>query len=90
MMKDNNSKLYNNIIYNLILTASGYVFPLLTFPYVTRVLGPESYGTANFIMSIVDYAVLLSSLGIGIIGVREIAKCDGDRIKLNKVFSSLL
>lgn len=82
--------LSKSIIYNLILTVSGYIFPILTFPYVTRILGPESYGMANYVLGIVDYAVLLSTLGIGTIGVREIAKCNGDEKKMNTVFSSLL
>lgn len=82
--------LSKNIVYNLILTVSSYIFPLLTFPYITRVLGPDSYGAANFILSIVDYAVMLSSLGIVTVGIREIAKCNGDESRLNSTFSSML
>lgn len=89
MMRSGKPDLSKNILYNLILTVSGYVFPILTFPYVTRVLGPESYGTANFILSVVDYAIMLSSLGIGLLGVKEIARCNGDESRLNGVFSSL-
>ena len=88
-MSHKQSNLSKNIIYNLILTVSGYVFPILTFPYVTRVLGPASYGTANFVLGIVDYAVMLSTLGISTIGIREIAKCSGNEKELNNVFSSL-
>lgn len=89
-MQKNRPSLSKNIIYNLILTFSGYLFPILTFPYVTRVLGPDTYGAANFVLSMVDYAVMLSSLGISAIGIREIAKCGGDENKLSSVFSSLL
>ena len=84
------SKLTNNFIYNIILTVSGYVFPFLTFPYVTRVLGPSGIGEANFVLSIVDYAVMFSTLGIGSIGIKEIAKCNEDKNKLNQKFSELL
>lgn len=82
--------LSKNFFYNILLTISGYVFPLLTFPYVTRVLGPEGLGKANFVLGIVDYAVLFSSLGLGTIGIREIAKCSEDKEKLNRTFSQLL
>lgn len=84
------SKLINNFLYNIILTVSGYVFPFLTFPYVTRVLGPSGIGEANFVLSIVDYAVMFSTLGIGSIGIKEIAKCNEDKNKLNQKFSELL
>ena len=84
------SKLTNNFLYNIILTVSGYLFPFLTFPYVTRVLGPSGLGEANIVLSIIDYAVMLSTLGIGSIGVKEIAKCNADKNKLNEKFSELL
>jgi len=84
------SRLKNNLFWNLLLTVSGYVFPLLTYPYVTRVLGPEGLGIANFALSVVDYAVLFSSLGIGAIGIKEIAKCGGDKEQLSIIFSRLV
>ena len=63
-----------NFIYNLILTFSSYLFPLLTYPYVSRVLGVIGIGTCNFVDSIIDYFILFSGLGIGSYGVREIAR----------------
>lgn len=84
------SSLSKNFFYNIILTISGYIFPFLTFPYLTRVLGPEGIGAANFALSVVDYAVLFSILGLGAIGTKEIAKCNNDPQKLNSVFSGLL
>lgn len=84
------ANLSKNFFYNILLTISGYVFPLLTFPYVTRILGPEGLGKANFVLGIVDYAVLFSTLGLGTIGIREIAKCSEDKEKLNRTFSQLL
>lgn len=79
-----------NFGWNLLLTVSGYIFPLLTFPYITRVLGAEQLGLANFAMSFVDYAVLFSTLGLGYIGCREISQNTGNQDKLNEVFSKLV
>ena len=42
-----------NFYYNSILTISGYLFPILTFPYVTRVLGVSNIGIYNFVDSII-------------------------------------
>ena len=67
--------LKGNIILNYINTISGLIFPIVTFPYAARVLQPEGIGVVNFQNSIVSYIVLITSLGIPLYAVREIAKC---------------
>ena len=78
-----------NIVYSSILTVSGYLFPLLTFPYVTRILGVENIGICNFYDGVTNYFILFGMLGIVNLGIREIAKCNGDINRLNNTFSSL-
>lgn len=70
--------LKGNIILNYINTISGLIFPIITFPYAARVLQPEGIGVVNFQNSIIGYVVLLTSLGIPLYAVREIAKCRND------------
>lgn len=82
--------LKSNFLYSSILTTAGYVFPLLTYPYVTRVLGVEKIGLCNFIDSIISYFILFSMMGISVTGIREIANAKNNQIKLNSVFSSLI
>lgn len=72
------SSLKGNIILNYINTISGLIFPIITFPYAARVLMPEGIGVVNFQNSIIGYIVLLTSLGIPLYAVREIAKCRSD------------
>lgn len=72
------SSLKGNIILNYINTISGLIFPIITFPYAARVLMPEGIGLVNFQNSIIGYIVLLTSLGIPLYAVREIAKCRSD------------
>lgn len=79
-----------NFAWSSILTAAGYVFPLLTFPYITRVLGVESIGSINFSTSVISYFSVFAMMGISFIGVREIAKAKNDKEELSKVFGSLL
>lgn len=81
--------LKKNILYSGVLTASLYVFQLITYPYVSRVLGVENIGLCNYILSIVQYGVLFSSLGISVLGVREIAKSKDDLCQLTRTFSGL-
>ena len=54
------------------------IFPIITFPYAARVLMPEGIGLVNFQNSIIGYIVLLTSLGIPLYAIREIAKCRDD------------
>lgn len=79
-----------NYIYNLINTVTQLFFPLITFPYVTRVLGYELYGHVNFLNSIIAYITLGTSLGIPIYGIREIAKVKGDIRESSRVTLEIL
>lgn len=78
-----------NFAYNLALTLAGYIFPLITYPYVSRVLGVTNIGICNFIDGIIGYFMLFASLGIGSYGVREIARYNDIPKKRNDVFSNL-
>ncbi len=79
-----------NILYSSILTVANYVFPLLTYPYISRVLGVTNVGICNFIDSVINYYVLFSMMGISTVAVREIAKNRNDKQRLSASFSSLL
>lgn len=70
-----------NFIFNLINTVTSLLFPLITFPYVSRILLPEGIGIVNFYQSIIQYIVLFSSLGIPMYAIRETAKYRDDSRK---------
>lgn len=57
-----------NFAYSGFLTMAGYVFPLITYPYVSRVLGVTNIGKCNFIDNIIQCFVLISMLGIATVG----------------------
>lgn len=78
-----------NIFYNVLLAISQVLFPLITFPYLARTLGPEHIGLINFAESFAKYFILLAALGIPIYGVREIAKYAKDKTVLSKTFSEI-
>ena len=84
------SSIKKNFIFNAILSLSQVIFPLITFPYVARIILPTGIGTVTFIDSICRYVILFSALGIPIYGVREVAKVKNDKIKLNKIFTELI
>ena len=87
-MKTKSLKL--NFIMNIILTMSSFVFPLITFPYVSRILLPIGTGKVSFATSIITYFSMFAQLGIPTYGIRACAKVRDDRQKLSKVAQELL
>ncbi|SEA99445.1 flippase [Pedobacter hartonius] len=79
-----------NYFYNLLLTLANLLFPILSFPYVSRVLGPEGIGKVQFIFSFSQYFALVASIGIPVYGMQQVAKHRHDLEARSKVFSELI
>ncbi len=75
---------------NFILTASAILFPLITFPYISRVLLVEGNGKIAFATSIITYFMMFSALGIPTYGIRACAKVRDDKERLSKVVQELI
>lgn len=73
-----------NAILNFIKTFMGIVFPLISFPYASRILGTVGIGKVNYIVSIVNYFVIFSTLGIPTYAIREGARIRDNKEKLGK------
>ena len=82
IIKKRNIKL--NMAINALKGALGVIFPLITFPYVSKVLQVENIGKYNFATSVISYFLLIASLGISTYAVREGAKYRENREQLNR------
>ena len=78
-----------NLLYNLIYQILVIIMPLITTPYIARVIGPKGSGIYSYTYSIASYFVLFAMLGIGNYGNRLIAQNRDDKNELSKSFSSL-
>lgn len=78
-----------NYIYNLVYQILVIVIPILTMPYLARVLGPSGTGTYSYTISIVTYFILFGSMGIALYGQREIAYNQNDIQKRSNIFFEL-
>lgn len=78
-----------NFIMNAILTMSSFFFPLITFPYVSRILLPEGMGKVAMATAVVAYFALLARLGIPMYGIRACAEVRDDKAQLSKVVHEL-
>lgn len=79
-----------NFLMNIILTMSGFIFPLITFPYVSRVLGPAPNGKIAFATAVINYFSLFAAMGIPSYGVRKVAEVRDNSKELNRVVNELL
>lgn len=87
--KNEHSVIVKNSLLNSIKTASSIIFPLITIPYITRILGADNLGKYNFASSVVSYFTLISSLGISTYAVKACSCVKFDQRKLNRVASEL-
>jgi O-antigen/teichoic acid export membrane protein len=83
------NELKQNMMFSLILTGSRFLFPLITYPYAARILGPDKIGILGFSDSYSAYFILIAAIGIPLYGVKEIAKVKDQHDSLNKIFSEI-
>ncbi len=78
-----------NFIMNFFLTATQIIFPLITFPYVSRVLLAAGNGKISFAVSVANYFMMVASLGIPTYGIRACAQVREDKDKLSKTVQEI-
>ncbi len=89
-MSNKKHNLKSNFIYQAFYELLLVILPILTSPYVSRILGASNIGIYSYTYTVAYYFTLISALGIKNYGNREISKCRDDKEKLNKTFSSIL
>ena len=85
----NKSIVWNSMIFAF-KSVLGIIFPMITFPYVSNVLGPANLGKVEFANSITNYFIFFAALGITTYAVREGAKVKDDPEALSRLSSELL
>lgn len=84
-----NKSLKTNAVLNGIKQCCAILFPLITFPYISRILGSEGFGKYSFSYSISNYFILLAALGISSYAIREGAKIRDNKEKITKFASQM-
>lgn len=79
-----------NFIMNIILTMSSFIFPLISFPYISRILLPDGTGKVSLATSVVSYFLIFAQLGIPTYGIRKCAQVRDNSKELNQVVQELL
>lgn len=78
-----------NYFYNVLAELITTLIPLVTTPYVTRILGTDGMGAYNYVLTVASYFVLFANFGIKVYGSRCIAQVRDDTAARNRVFSGI-
>lgn len=84
-----NKSIKKNYIYNLLYQLLVIIIPIITTPYISRVLGATGIGVYSYTVSITAYFIMIGTLGINTYGQREIAYVQDDMEKRSKLFIEL-
>lgn len=84
------SKISSNIIYLYFLTIAKILFPLLTFPYLTRVLSVDVYGMVSYVRATIIYMQILVDFGFSLSAVKDIVRIRNDNKKVGEITGDVI
>lgn len=82
--------LFKNIFSLGTVQIINYIFPLITVPYISRIIGPEGYGVLNYTTAFISYFTLLISYGFDLTGTRRIARNSNNLAKIESIVSEVI
>ncbi|WAT03374.1 oligosaccharide flippase family protein [Rouxiella badensis] len=85
-----NKTMVKNILSLFMIQGAGYILPLITLPYLVRVLGPSEYGVLGFSLAFVQYFTLLVQYGFDLSATNKIAIHKDDKTLVSQVFWGVL
>ncbi len=86
---DTTKTLLGNFTYLSILEVISILFPLLTYPYLIRVIGADRYGIIVFSQAIIAYVIIVVNFGFNVSATRRVSENRDNIIKLKQIYSSI-
>jgi PST family polysaccharide transporter len=72
------------------IRVAGYIIPLITLPYLVRVLEPIGFGKLGFCMAIIQYFIIAVNYGFDLSATQKIAQVNGDKLRLSLIFWNVI
>lgn len=88
--KSDNRILIENFAALTITQVISYVIPLISLPYLSRVLGAEKFGLVFWAQAMIQYFIIITDYGFGLSAVKEISINRNDKNKINQIFNSIM
>jgi polysaccharide transporter, PST family len=86
----NKKRLFGNFASLSLLQGTNLLLPLITFPYLVRILGIEKFGLVAFALATVAYFEILTDYGFDLSATRQVSIHRDDRLKLTSIYNSVL
>ena len=83
-------KVFANFSYLSLLQMAGYVIPIVTYPYLAKVIGVEGFGHIAFAISMIVYFMTITDWGFNFTATRDIARCEGNCKSISDIYSKVL